>query len=95
MATLHILSHSPFTDSRLESCLNVLGPDDAVLLCGDACYALLETAACAAHTGEHRIYALQEDLEARNIQPPPGVTSVDYPVFVELCVHYQKVNSWL
>jgi tRNA 2-thiouridine synthesizing protein B len=36
MATLHVLSHSPFTDSRLSSCLRILGSQDALLLCGDA-----------------------------------------------------------
>ena len=40
MATLHILSHSPFADSRLASCLRLLGAQDALLLCGDAVYAL-------------------------------------------------------
>ena len=40
MATLHVLSHSPFADSRLASCLRLLGADDALLLSGDAVYAL-------------------------------------------------------
>ena len=40
MATLHILSHSPFADSRLASCLRLLGTADGLLLSGDAVYAL-------------------------------------------------------
>ncbi|MGO3534092.1 DsrH/TusB family sulfur metabolism protein, partial [Pseudomonas helleri] len=40
MTTLHVLSHSPFSDTRLSSCLRVLGTDDALLLTGDAVYAL-------------------------------------------------------
>ncbi|WP_413770140.1 DsrH/TusB family sulfur metabolism protein, partial [Vibrio vulnificus] len=40
MSTLHVLSHSPFGDNRLTSCLRVLGDQDALLLCGDATYAL-------------------------------------------------------
>ena len=40
MATLHLLSHSPFSDSRLSSCLRLLGADDGLLLTGDAVYAL-------------------------------------------------------
>ena len=39
MATLHLLSHSPFSDSRLSSCLRLLGADDGLLLTGDAVYA--------------------------------------------------------
>ena len=45
MATLHVLSHSPFTDSRLSSCLRILGSQDALLLCGDAVYALQDGSA--------------------------------------------------
>ena len=40
MSTLHVVSHSPFTDSRLDSCLRVCGSDDAILLCGDGAYGL-------------------------------------------------------
>ena len=40
MSTLHVLSHSPFTDTRLSSCLRLLGSADGLLLCGDAAYAL-------------------------------------------------------
>ncbi len=36
MTTLHLLSHSPFTDNRLSSCLQLLSLHDAVLLSGDA-----------------------------------------------------------
>ena len=30
MATLHVLSHSPFTDSRLSSCLRILGSHEGL-----------------------------------------------------------------
>ena len=40
MTTLHLLAHSPFTDSRLSSCLRLLGSHDGLLLSGDAVYAL-------------------------------------------------------
>ena len=40
MSTLHVLSHSPFGDERLTSCLRLLGAADALLLSGDAAYAL-------------------------------------------------------
>ena len=40
MSTLHVLSHSPFSDNRLESCLRLLGGHDGLLLTGDAVYAL-------------------------------------------------------
>ncbi len=40
MATLHVLSHSPFADSRLDSCLALMSGRDGLLLSGDAVYAL-------------------------------------------------------
>lgn len=98
MTTLHVIAHSPFADERLASCLRLLGPHDAILLCGDATYALkagseplraLQTAKL-----ENRLYALDEDLHARAITSPL-VKAVDYPAFVELTLHYDKVNSWL
>ncbi|WP_296260306.1 MULTISPECIES: sulfurtransferase complex subunit TusB [unclassified Pseudomonas] len=99
MSTLHVLSHSPFTDSRLGSCLRVLGSEDAILLCGDATYAL--TAATSAHqaldsrAGQLKLYVLDEDAKARNLTLPGWVINVDYPGFVALSVQYDKVNTWL
>lgn len=98
MTTLHVIAHSPFGDSRLASCLRLLGPEDALLLCGDAVYALrsgsepLRTLQAAALEG--RLFALEEDLHARAIDGGLAKT-VDYPAFVELSLHHDKVNSWL
>jgi tRNA 2-thiouridine synthesizing protein B len=99
MATLHMLSHSPFTDSRLSSCLRLLGPSDALLLCGDATYALQNG------TAQHQalelmpasigLFALEEDLQARAIEATGRTQTVDYPAFVALSCRFDKVNSWL
>ncbi|HBP47679.1 sulfurtransferase complex subunit TusB [Pseudomonas sp. FSL R10-0056] len=95
MSTLHVVSHSPFSDIRLSSCLRVLGSDDALLLCGDAVYALqLQGTALTALTGK-TVFILEEDLQARNLECPPWAACVDYPAFVELSIRYDKVNSWL
>lgn len=99
MATLHVLSHSPFTDSRLSSCLRVLGSEDAILLCGDATYALRADTATAqtlsSKTGSLKLFVLDEDASARNIALPDWAQSVDYAGFVALSVQYDKVNTWL
>ena len=98
MPTLHVLSHSPFGDERLDSCLRLLGTDDGVLLCGDAVYALQPgSTACerlAASNLGPRLFALEEDLLARAIADSPA-RAVDYPAFVALSLDYDKVNSWL
>ncbi|RMQ45940.1 DsrH protein [Pseudomonas cichorii] len=99
MATLHVLSHSPFADTRLDSCLSLLRPDDGLLLCGDATYALMPSCAPLLALEKHmpalRLFALDEDISARNLQLPDGVTGVDYPGFVELSIRFDKVNTWL
>ncbi|WAJ39912.1 sulfurtransferase complex subunit TusB [Pseudomonas sp. GOM7] len=99
MATLHILSHSPFADSRLASCLRLLGAGDALLLSGDAVYALqpgtANLQALQLMPASIALHALDEDLTARGLQAPERVQPVDYPGFVELCTRYAKVNSWL
>ncbi len=99
MATLHLLSHSPFSDSRFASCLRLLGPEDGLLLSGDAVYALqpgtVQLQALQLMPASIVLYALDEDLQARHLQVPDRALAVDYPTFVELCTTYAKVNSWL
>lgn len=99
MATLHVLSHSPFSDSRLVSCLRVLGPGDGLLLTGDATYALRPGSAQLQALGlmpaTVALYGLDEDLQARAITAPAQVQVVDYPAFVQLCTVFSKVNTWL
>ena len=100
MNTLHLLSHSPFIDNRLSSCLRLLGAGDGVLLSGDAVYALQDGSASYAELAlapdSIALFALAEDLQARGITALPArVKLIDYPAFVELCTHYTKVNSWL
>nr|WP_319528443.1 sulfurtransferase complex subunit TusB [Pseudomonas laurentiana] len=99
MSTLHVISHSPFGDDRLSSCLRLLGPADGLLLCGDAVYALQPGSAplstLLAHNLGERLFALEEDLQARAIAAETLARNVDYPAFVALSLQYDKVNSWL
>ena len=100
MSTLHLLAHSPFNDNHLGSCLPLLADGDALLLTGDAVYAL-QPESSALQTLQQlsvgiAIHALQEDLLARGLNKYPArVSAIDYPAFVELCTHYSRVNSWL
>ncbi|MBB4864820.1 tRNA 2-thiouridine synthesizing protein B [Pseudomonas nitritireducens] len=100
MATLHLLSHSPFNDGRFESCLLLLGDDDGILLSGDATHALqpgsTPAQALLALSAGNALFALQEDLQARGLDDLPSrVVAVDYPGFVDLCTRFDKVNAWL
>jgi tRNA 2-thiouridine synthesizing protein B len=97
MSTLHVLSHSPFGDDRLNSCLRLIGSADALLLSGDALYALQPGTAPFAdlQSRQIRLFALAEDAQARAIAVPDWAEAIDYPAFVELSIHHDKVNSWL
>lgn len=99
MSTLHLLSHSPFGDARLDSCLLLLAAEDAILLSGDAVYALAAGSAPRLRLEAlgNPLFALDEDLQARGLHDalPGNAQAVDYPAFVELCIRYDKVNAWL
>ncbi|WP_413043446.1 sulfurtransferase complex subunit TusB [Pseudomonas sp. YJ42] len=100
MSTLHLLSHSPFADGRLVSCLHLLGAGDALLLSGDAVYAL-QTATAQRQALELMpdgigLFALDEDVAARGLEDlPERLQQVDYTGFVELCCRYARTNAWL
>ncbi|WP_460141347.1 sulfurtransferase complex subunit TusB [Pseudomonas sp. S2_E01] len=97
MSTLHVLSHSPFGDDRLNGCLRLIGANDALLLTGDAVYALQPATAPfnALSARAPTLYVLAEDAQARALDIPADARAIDYPAFVELSLHYDKVNSWL
>jgi tRNA 2-thiouridine synthesizing protein B len=97
MSTLHVLSHSPFGDDRLTSCLRVIGADDALLLSGDAAYALQSGTApfSALKDRNLKLFVLAEDAQARALVVPDWASAIDYPAFVDLSIDYDKVNSWL
>ena len=100
MATLHLLSHSPFNDTRLSSCLRLLGPGDGLLLCGDAVYALQPGSAPLQALSQLPesilLHALAEDLQARGIHALPArLQLLDYPGFVACSLAFDRVNSWL
>ncbi|MNC70223.1 sulfurtransferase complex subunit TusB [Pseudomonas sp. ACN5] len=97
MSTLHVLSHSPFGDERLTSCLRVIGANDGLLLSGDAAYALQPGTApfTALSARGLKLFVLAEDAQARALVVPDWAQAIDYPAFVELSIHYDKVNSWL
>ncbi|SEN01549.1 tRNA 2-thiouridine synthesizing protein B [Pseudomonas sp. ok272] len=97
MSTLHVLSHSPFGDDRLSSCLRLIGKDDGLMLCGDAVYALQPGTAPFDTLNARRLKlsVLADDAQARAIGVPDWAVALDYPAFVELSIHHDKVNSWL
>jgi tRNA 2-thiouridine synthesizing protein B len=97
MATLHVVSSSPFTDGRLNSCLRTLGPGDGLLLCGDAVQALRDASPLAQPLSAlppAALYALDEDCVARGLGQTLAC-QIDYAAFVTLSLAYDRVNTWL
>jgi tRNA 2-thiouridine synthesizing protein B len=97
MATLHVISSSSYADSRLNSCLRLLGPDDGLLLCGEAVQALRPGSAVQQRLLQlpsAQLYALSDDCQARGLANTP-VKQIDYPGFVALSLAYHRVNTWL
>lgn len=100
MSTLHLLAHSPFNDNRFSSCLHLLAEGDGLLLSGDAVYALQPGSPALLALQQLAdgivVMALQEDLQARNLGPlPERVSAIDYRAFVNQCINFNRVNSWL
>lgn len=100
METLHILSHSPFSDGRFSSCLSLFGKQDGLLLTGDAVYGLTPESqpfqAINRLSIDAAVYALSEDIFARNIACASNrIKLIDYTEFVSLCCQYKRTHSWL
>jgi tRNA 2-thiouridine synthesizing protein B len=102
MSVLHIVNKSPFERTALDTCLRLAKADSAILLIEDGVYAVLKNSAAASKMqqalGNHPVYALQPDLQARGVNPDnmlDGISLVDYDGFVKLTTEYDKLQSWL
>lgn len=102
MSVLHIVNKSPYDRNSLDTCLRLAKKDAAILLIEDGIYAVLKNSSAAdkmqQSTGNHPVYALRPDLEARGISPDnmiDGISLVDYDGFVKLTTEYEQLQSWL
>jgi tRNA 2-thiouridine synthesizing protein B len=103
MPTLHTVNKSPFERNSLETCLSLCKSDANVLLIEDAVVGALQNTIISEKILEAvefgvKVYALNEDLEARGLPLSRlinGVSIVDYAGFVDLAAKNTKVQSWL
>lgn len=93
MSTLHTISKSP-QSGILQSCLAVIGAEDAILFIEDGVYHCASP--LVVENEAPRLYALREDMLARGTlgRLHDGVEPVDSARFVELCCEHDKVVSW-
>lgn len=87
---LHLIQSSPFSQNSLETCLDKIQPDDAVLLIHEAVYALLGDAPDT----PSQFWALKDDALARGITQPAFAHWASIEDFVKLTEQHNPVISW-
>ena len=98
---LHTVTKSPFDHHALRDCLQLISPDDALLLLEDGVYACRPDTDVMIHlkqlsdTGA-MVYAIADDLAARGLAGalPGFVKPIDYAGFVELTTQHTATHSW-
>jgi len=98
---LHILRHSPHSESRFTSCLRAVNANQSLLLIEDAVYGLLPGTstrnALEYLPASVNLYAMEADLQARGLaldDLSSRIRAVNYAMMVELCAEHAKVVSW-
>ncbi|MCK7492951.1 MAG: sulfurtransferase complex subunit TusB [Comamonadaceae bacterium] len=104
MATLHLVSRSPYESNALMQCLDRAGFGDTVLLIEHGVYAALADAAvchllamAAPRLGGDAICVLRPDLEARGIaldEVRSTIQLLEYDSFVDLAARHSRILSW-
>ena len=89
---LHVVSQSPFSDTRLKSCLELMQADDQLLLLQDAVIAATTSHWIQQLQGKE-IYVSQEDLTARGLTAKIGIP-IDMTGYVALVVKYNSPLCW-
>ena len=97
---LHTINKSPFEKNLLSSCLKVIDDDSVILLIEDGVIGATEnnqSALLVSLRSEGRVFALQNDLEARGLSSKAldDVKLVDYKDFVNLVIEHGTPVSWL
>ncbi len=102
MSILHTVNKSPFEKMSLDSCIDHVKGESAVLLYEDGVYAALKGTGAAEKLASvmetTKVYMLGPDVKARGLAADKlleGVEVVDYAGFVDLAAEYDKVLAWV
>jgi tRNA 2-thiouridine synthesizing protein B len=94
---LHTINTAP-GNSAFADCLRLAGPEDAILLMGDAVYAALaQTDACSQLLGnEAEVYVLASDALAAGITEriDSHIAVQDFDDFVALTDRFPRQMAW-
>lgn len=97
---LHTVNKSPWSHTCLKECLDLAASGSGILLLEDGVYGALDTEfnrkLLDSAPGDHKLYVLQPDLDARGISGGilPWYEKIGYEDFVELCTEYTKIHNW-
>jgi len=102
MALLHTVNKSPFEKNALESCIRLALKGSSILLMEDGVYGAVKGTAksnlVANAMGNHSVYVMGPDLEARGVSKDKlidGVKVVGYDGFVDLVAEHKATQAWL
>ncbi len=92
---LHTLNASP-SSSAFDDCLCLLGPEDALLLMGDAVYAAVTGTPAweRLRASAAEIFVLEKDARAAGITSALPANIVDMDAFVALTERYPRQMAW-
>ena len=91
--TLHLIQKSPFEHSALKDCLAIIDNNDAILLMQDGVLACQHNLLDTTNTN-YPIYAINDDLRARGLDPSNNIQAIEFTGFVKLCETATRVISW-
>nr|WP_269783465.1 sulfurtransferase complex subunit TusB [Marinibactrum halimedae] len=97
---MHIVSRSPYQYRDIEQCLDRACDNDAILLTGDAVFALLPTSTIYHHLKNTSIFmcALEPEVAARGLLeqnvPESTINLISDDDFVQLVCEYSRSFTW-
>ncbi len=97
---LHTVNKSSFERNSLKSCLNAIDDTSVILLIEDGVISAANNENSSMLAGlatEGRVFALQEDVDARGISSKvvDNIKLVDYAGFVDLVEEHGTTVSWV
>ena len=102
MIMLNIINKSPFERNGLETCLRLAKKGSSILLIEDGVYGALENTVKSEliknQLTDMKFYVLGTDLDIRGLSDSiiiNGITTIDYPIFVDVVEEHDAVHSWL
>ncbi len=92
--TLHIIN-APQTAAMFATTLSRFCTNDSVIFIQDGCYSLnIADIIAQSQQSNIAIYAISDDLTARNVIVDSSVNPIDYDAFVDLTLEHHKTISW-